>query len=620
MKLLKDLVLFRRELENWYDVLTWLPNGSLLINTQNELTLCQAIFKKNVEKSLKNLYFVKNLKLGNIESNKFEFEYDTFENTLLNSVPQSYVKRVKTNFINGYLGVLTNNCNVLIYNNEFEFIGNLDHDSKALQERIYHSLSWSPESVEKENLLVVGNECGQLIFFNENGKYVKTVSLLQEKNKNDCKNIWVTDIMWDYMKYICCILSDNSVILYNFEAGFSTIVKPANRFHVSEIKIVKNNFLLINCTNELIFYSIETGSLLKHTNHDNNYEPCNVIIAENDQPYLLSDVRVFKLNLADEGNAIEISTAPMLSEALLKKYNKWNTIYNPNKQYNTNFSIHGCCKSPDGSMLAVLYNIDRNSLKYKTTSEYHYRISLIPLNGSTWEVKSDLKGAGFLWYQAYNCYNGKLPRNVDTFPGSAEQHKETQDEEKVVLHDTSCSFRTYLRKHVLKNNLELKKLQFLSFIEDSKLRIVKKYCQLVYHYAIEHLAEITNPLDKACVTAMAQNIGSETPFPSLQDTLMRGKFISETFDFNMQNKDNITGEIESENIFKIVSIEGHEWMRCSITFLPLLSPALKYCPVTKLRMLDIKRDNENDYGWLTKTLLEECNSISIYADVNLECI
>ena len=70
----------------------------------------------------------------------------------------------------------------------------------------------------------------------------------------------------------------------------------------------------------------------------------------------------------------------------------------------------------------------------------------------------------------------------------------------------------------------------------------------------------------------------------------------------------------------VTSTTNNTWRRCGVTLLPILTTQVKICPVSKKRVLDIKRDDVNNYGWFTRGLLETFNDRSIYSGTTLETI
>lgn len=146
-------------------------------------------------------------------------------------------------------------------------------------------------------------------------------------------------------------------------------------------------------------------------------------------------------------------------------------------------------------------------------------------------------------------------------------------------------------------------LRFSNFLEQEKDNNL--YKRAVYDYAVAHKDEVVNPLDKACVQSIADLLALESPVvPEIYT--MKGEFIEETF-----------SSPASPNTDVVQSEEGHIWKRCRATFLPLLTSKVKVCPVSNYRIIDIKHDARNDYGWLTRTILQFSNNQSIYSGTRM---
>ena len=70
---------------------------------------------------------------------------------------------------------------------------------------------------------------------------------------------------------------------------------------------------------------------------------------------------------------------------------------------------------------------------------------------------------------------------------------------------------------------------------------------------------------------------------------------------------------KNNNPDALVSESGHAWNRCALTFLPIVSTNVKVDPVTQKRIIDISKDELNEYGYFTRTILETLNKVSIYS-------
>ena len=92
MTVLHDLKITRKALESWTDNISWGKDGSIYISTQPQLTTCEPLFCKSVQKHLKNLFHVKELHLLGPD-NKFENVF-LDQNQILNSQPEPAIVRV----------------------------------------------------------------------------------------------------------------------------------------------------------------------------------------------------------------------------------------------------------------------------------------------------------------------------------------------------------------------------------------------------------------------------------------------------------------------------------------------------------------------------------------------
>lgn len=131
--------------------------------------------------------------------------------------------------------------------------------------------------------------------------------------------------------------------------------------------------------------------------------------------------------------------------------------------------------------------------------------------------------------------------------------------------------------------------------------------EALYEYAINKKSELTNSFDLACVLSIAAILKREAPIYN-GTLLMKNSFLEETF-----NLESFTADPET-----VTSTTNNTWKRCGVTLLPILTTHVKICPVSKQRVIDIKRDDLNDYGWFTRGLLERFNEISVYCGTTLE--
>lgn len=570
MKLLKDLAVARKELADWTENLTWAHDGTLYLTTVPDITVCVPVYSEATNSS-RDLFHIKEYPLPLV--NKFEYDLAQ-KNVMINSVPESSIKICQASPVSDSLAVLTNNANACIYSGR-RLVAQLDQPERALEERSYHSLAWNVEG----NMIAVGNEACEVIVFSVNENFEGAEFIYHRTIKiNDDATSWVTRLEW-YEEGIIVSLSNNSVHLVREDDGPKQI-KCSSRFKNSDLKGMKGN-IIITSAGSVHRYEIGSGTLesLDLGACDDFYV---VPLPDYNTALLISNKTSCLLSL---GHELRLQNDVIISPHIEAKFKKWNNYFNEFNNYETNFLIHGLATSPDGACLALAYSLDRLSIRYRIVSEQQYRICLFPL-GKAWEIKQG--STGLTWYQNYQIYNKQLPRNFETDEGCLDL-------------DTTLSFKSYLQE--LMNNKRMNNLRFSNFLEQEKDNNL--YKRAVYDYAVAHKDEVVNPLDKACVQSIADLLALESPVvPEIYT--MKGEFIEETF-----------SSPASPNTDVVQSEEGHIWKRCRATFLPLLTSKVKVCPVSNYRIIDIKHDARNDYGWLTRTILQFSNNQSIYSGTRM---
>ncbi|CAR28446.1 ZYRO0F04158p [Zygosaccharomyces rouxii] len=579
MKLLRDLVINRREFQDWHHNLHWGRDGSLYMTTYPEICIGQPIFRKDVENTSKNLFHVKDHALE--YSNKFEFDHATM-NSLLNSQPVSHAKLCKPSPVDSLLAILTNNLNVLIFKDQ-RLLASLDEGDKSVERRSYHSLQWSPDG----NYIVVGNEASELVVFklertnDEELSYCVTQCVQLNEGEN-----WVTHICWE-QDAIVAALDDNSAYAVDVAKGYEvTQVKSPCRFKIVDVKIV-GVCVLITAAGH--FYCLEPVT----------QKSCSLKLGPGDEFYiipllqepncviLISDRTSCKVKFDDE---LTIVPDHRVSPHLERKFKKWSTISNEFGKYEATMLIHGVELSPDGYSVAIAYSMERISTRYRIVSERQFNITFIPLFES-WQISK--KAIGLAWYQTYQIYRCTLPVVTNDTSDSILNKQ---------VYDLHMDFKTYLS--VFMNDNQLNKLRFFNFIEDKPS--IDLFRRAIFEFAITRKLDLENPLDKACVQSLANVLGTESPV-EVGALEMQSDFITESFDFNQNNDPTV-----------IVSEQNHAWRRCAVTLLPILTTKVKVCPISNQRVIDIKRDTFNNYGWFTKTLLEALNNESVYTGTTMQ--
>ncbi|KAK5959022.1 transcription factor TFIIIC subunit TFC8 PWA37_003700 [Arxiozyma heterogenica] len=575
-KLLKDLVVLRKEFQQWDRVLTWSEDGTLYFSTIPEFTVGQPLYSKDIKRSSKDLFHLTSIDFP-IMDNKLEFE-DSKDNILLNSQPQSYIRMCKPCPYNSSLiAAITNNGNIIIYH-DYKPILNMDQEGRNLQERTYHSFAWDV----KGNTLAVGNESSELILFSidysTNTYSSKTVKLSDG-------NGWITKIVWNNFGLIAAS-SDNTVYFMqdlDKQEPISTIILPSSRFKINDLLLMKKTVFVSVCGN-IFKINISTGQRI-NVAVDPTCEYLFIPLYMNNEVILLSNKASHIVKLLDDD--IILHPDNIVFPYLKKKRQKWQDLGNQYNKYEIDLSIYGLALSLDQYSVAIAYSIQRVSFKYKIMSENKFNVMFIPLYES-WSLSS--KGSGMLWFQTYNIYGKQLPVTPNNSVNTTEDNNI----------DTDLEFVDYLNM-LVKTSAIIKRM-FQNMIDPDSISMVL-FRESILKYAKAHKDKLINPMDKLCVESLFEILRKESIFEIKNDDtiVIKGEFIEQTF--------NIFG---NGNQQIINSIEGNSWRRCSLTLLPLLTTNTKICPASNQRIINIKKDIQNDYGWFTRTLLEFFNDKSPY--------
>lgn len=570
MRLLKDLVITRKELQDSERNLSWSRDGTLYITSYPDICIGQPIYRREVSNNSKNLFHIKDyaLKL----ENKFEFD-SAGRNALLNSQPISYTRLCKPSPTNSFLAVLTSNLNVHVFKNQ-NLICNLDESGKELERRAYHCVEWSPDGVS----LAVGNEKGEVVVFSceVSGFTAKESFLLGDEEGTS----WVINLHWKGDK-IVVLLDNNSIYMINVgNGGKIEQLKAPSRFKLIDSCFIDDFFVFTDSCN---FYKIDPSSGETYSLALTPGDGFQIIPLRGSQTaIIISNKTSCKVQLKDQMTLVPDN---IVAPHLERKFKKWSSLNNEFSKYETTMLIHGISPSPDGYSVAICFSMERASMKYKIASEHQVYLSFVPL-GDAWTISKE--ATGLAWYQTYQFYGCALPSH------------DSRDSPTSIC-DVSMPFKDYIR--ALLNNQEMNSWRFFNFIDENPS--IMPFRRAIFEYAIAKSSEITNPIDKATVQSLASVMKRESPVTA--DVIeFKSQFITESFDFKANDAPDL-----------IVSEQQHSWKRCFITLLPILTTQVKMCPISNQRIIDIAKDNLNDYGWLTRTLLEELNEESVFTGTTM---
>ncbi|CCE66198.1 hypothetical protein TPHA_0P00400 [Tetrapisispora phaffii CBS 4417] len=585
MKYLKDLIISRKDFQDWCHNLHWGKDGSMFLTTVPELTLIEPIYNTEVAGQCKNLFHVREYPL--VIENKFEYETSQ-HNSLLDGQPESFVRGwipSPDSISDNLFSVLTNNCNVIVYKHNKKVI-NLDEPDKPLSHRTYHCMNWCNNG----QYLFVGNEESEVVVFERQKPNSDEVMFHYKTTiKLGANRLWITKL-YSRDNQIIVTTDNNAIYHISFAKGFNNVktnqVLNAGRFKVVDLKI-SENYAFITTYNK--FYCINLNNNIQSEVTLPQSEGYSIVplTPRKSEILLLSLSGNLTVQLNDFSNLV-LMQDNIVTPPIEKKYKKWKTLSQEEfGKCMTNIRIFGSCISQDENSIAVLYNFERVAPKYSITSESQYRLMLLPLYDS-WTISD--RSAGLSLFQTYNIYDKKLPILKDC--NNTEEAK----------NNTNIDFKEYI-KNILSLK-EMNKTMFQNFI--NPVPSCEFFRECIINYVNDHIDEIQNPLDKACALSLAAST-NQTIKLNKETLHFKSEFISENFVFDNTQDSNI-----------ITSIEGHTWKRCLITLLPLLTVNVKVCPVSNERMIDIKKDDLNEYGWLTRTLLEVFHDQSVYTGATMK--
>ncbi|QLL31732.1 hypothetical protein HG536_0B05980 [Torulaspora globosa] len=571
MKLLKDLVITRKELQDSERNIVWARDGTLYITAYPDICIGQPIYRKEVSNNSKQLFHIKDYPLE--LENKFEFE-GAGRNALLNSQPVSYTKLCKPCPTASFLAVLTSNLNVHIFKDQ-RLICNLDEPDKELERRAYHCVEWSPDG----SSLAVGNERGEVVIYSledhADGSPHFTANKLIELGHDVATN-WIVGIDWKDDKIII-MLDNNSIYMVDFSKGGKlTRLRAPSRLRLIDSCLL-DKFLVYTDSCHLYRVDLEaeeTSSLALTASDGFKIVP----VKGTETVIVISNKTSCKVQLKGE---LTLAPDEIVAPHLERKFKKWSIINNEFSNYEASVLIHGLALSSDGYSLAICYSMERATMKYKIASEHMFYITFVPLCHS-WTISK--YATGLAWYQCYQIYQCTLPSSA------------SKEDIPTPTCDVNMSLRAYIRS--LLNNEKMNSWRFFNFIDEHPS--IVPFRRAIFDYAVAKSSEITNPIDKASIQSLASILRRDSPVTS-DIVELRGEFITESFDFRT-----------SDTPDYICSEQQHTWRRCFVSLLPILTTQVKVCPISNQRIIDIKKDNLNDYGWFTRTLLEELNEESVY--------
>jgi transcription factor C subunit 8 len=564
--MLPELKLTRLELNDLQNSIHWSPDGTLVVNSMTELTFLTPNYTKNEVKTADPLFEVKKLTVNSLPSNNFFAQRvgDERSSTFLTTL-EDYVVALKWSpLVNNesYLAVLTSQLSLVILKNR-EIFAQLNTTKKFTTQNEFnqyrvHCFDWIEHY---DNLsLIQGTHSGDLRIFDlTNGKEVEVIKV--------CDSPIV--MLKTLRNLIFAVSSSNEI--FKVEQSEVQRLKTSDRFMIYDLYPQDDMVYYTTCSKitKLELFrrtapiTLNTG-LLTYTQ----------IVPSRDDLLLISETSSIKVD-----SSFSIVPDDIISPVFFKRLQSWTRKYN---DFNTkSVSLHkfGSTLNQDGNVLATIYELQHDATyKYIIASDRLYKVIFIPL---------------------YNNFEGKGSSLANYHEFLFTGHINQVEQQDINL-DFEVDFKIYLQRSVYRNS-ELSQLASKNLIfRDINHEIRKKYASLIVSYIDKNKISITNKIDEAVVASMRFFSGLHV-IHEVKDVVIKGNAFSENFNFgNDQDTDTL------------VSATDHIWPRCAITFLPILTPFVKVDPATEKRVLDISRDSLNEYGPITKDILES-SDVCIYS-------
>lgn len=564
--MLPELKITRIELESLEDVLQWSPDGTLAVQSTGELTFLTPKYTNDQIKTADPLFDIKKLSLDSLPRNMlFANEIsDERGSTFLTSVTTSIVDMKWSMMFNNecYLALLTAHLSVIVLKDGEVFADVTSKTKCTTQHELdgmrVHCLDW------------IVNGDGQLC-------------IIQGVHSGDLK---VTDVIGGKELEIIHVC-DSPIVKLRTQGSKVFAVSLKNEVFViegSEVLNVKgeHRFMIYDLypQGDLLFFT--TCSKVTKLELSRTTAPVTLetglltptrIIPSNSDLILLSETASVKVN-----SSFSIIADDKVEPVLSKRLQAWTRKYNDFNTKKVSIHKYGSSLNYNGNVLAVLYDLQQDSnFKYIIASSRSYSVGFITLENNFTNVGTSL--SHFHEFKFTNFVNE--PKLKPT-----------------ALH-YDLDLKSFLKQCVYANS-ELIQLSSQNLIFADKDPLIRKtYSRLLISYIDNNKMTFDNLIDQA-VVANLRFMSGETVFPEVKDVTINAGAFSEVFNFGAE-QDNDT----------VVSLSNHIWQRCCLTFLPVITPHVKLDPATSKRALDTSRDKFNDFGVLTRALLE-ASECSIY--------
>ncbi|CCH41764.1 Transcription factor tau subunit [Wickerhamomyces ciferrii] len=581
-----DLLLQRVDLLPQLENLAWSDDGSLAVNTAGQLSLYKPKYEKDEVKNANSLFEIQRFELASLPRNQiFQNEIDDeVGSTNYSAAEEAIVKFTWSPLTSSkvtYLALLTNTKSIHILANG-EAKHSIDRSltqrvstQKELDDYITHSIEW----------LILGNVL-VLLTGQANGTikayYVDDQSYKEVESITINEGVPIVQIKADQNNLIAVTSTNEIYKISNPLQENSTpaqIIKEADRFKIYDI-LLQTKKILYTSPSQFNIIDIESGT--KSTTTTNILDFSNII--PNGSNYLIVS-HTKSIQLDKDLKLIQDNKVQSLRK---RRVNRYNSKLDSINLKDDDFKILGIDYNHSGKVLAILYSIEADlGFRYKITSQTYFKIAFITLDNDF-----KIQASPLATYQQF-IISGVLP--------------DSEIDSGVTETNLDVSLAEYLKTNILNDRLISGLISRNIVSRDQDLDIAKRYADLLVRYINHSGLEFDNVLDKITYKSLLLLSTGGYNGATIGKIEIKTDVFEETFNFD-----------EINDLEPAKSETGHEWNRCALTFIPILSTDVKIDPVTQKRIIDIENDKLNDYGFLTRTILETLNEISIYSGCRYE--
>ncbi|KAH3677226.1 hypothetical protein WICMUC_001807 [Wickerhamomyces mucosus] len=596
--MIQNLVINRVEVADYYSTLKWSNTGSIAINTLNKLTILDPkhVSKNEKEeiKSTKELFENSSIDLNslNLSNDFYKSELIDEKSSTIFSSPEDNITKLDWSPISidrkqSFLALLTNHSTLSILKDNKVFAKlnstKLFTRQDDFDDWVFTTFAWYEKNNIKhhELTIVVGTKSGSLLTYNfSNDQFqledtVKVTSFPISQIKPIGDSIFIVD-------------SQNQIFLLTNDFKVEKL-KDSSPFRIHDL-IIKNGNIFFITSNYINKLSSSKQNSYKLTSERTNiYTLSRILPISNDHFLIVSQNESLKVTFHN----LELLEDDILKPITTKKLNNWNKKYNDYHNKDPVLKIYGIDFNFDENLIVFIYDIfNFNSFNYKIESNSHYQLEFLKLNDKVNGVNGTQYGDSMAIYQEFKLTNQSsnllqpLEKNINEI-------------------NFNLPFDEFLKTSIRDNPFFVQKITENLINEKLSKHIQEEFIGSIERFVEVNKLNLDNIIDQLVFNNYLTILGKPKKYhiSEIEFKILDG--LSETFQFNNS---------EEEEFDKIISIQGHSWLRCQLTFLPLLSTNIKTDSIfNSIQIINNKEPWLIEYGNFTKTILSILGEFSVYS-------